>query len=58
MTKTEKRRLARSVRKSLSVYLALQEAYIQADYPDHAERARRCLLAARGDLDLLIAGTD
>jgi hypothetical protein len=56
MTKTEKRRLARSVRKSLNVYLILQEPHIQAQAPDHAERARRCLLAARNNLDRLIEG--
>jgi len=58
MTKTEKRRLARSVRRSLSVYLTLQKPEIQAHAPDHADRARTCLLNARYNLDQLIKGTE
>lgn len=54
MTKTERVRLARSVRRSLSVYVTLQETWYRAEHPDADERAAGALRAAWRELDTLI----
>lgn len=51
---TNRRRLARKVRHTLSIYLITLQPHIRNRYPDWEERAWGALLSARADLNTLI----
>lgn len=57
MTKSERVRLARSVRASLSHYMTMQEAWYRVDNPDADERAAMWLGIAQRELSTLITGS-
>lgn len=50
LTKAEKKRRAREVRKLLGFYVSFQDARIRADYPDAEARAARALSLAMTEL--------